>query len=164
MLESATDSRYCSKRVCLRVCYVETSHRSSSVSTYESGSRIGYALHQSGCAQGEVLEIPIAHGDGNYFTDGRTLERLEEKGQVVFRYCNAAGAISEAANPNGSLRNIAGIMNEQDNVMGLMPHLERASDPLLRHVDGQKFFKLIIESFVSRSMGHSLISAGGGGR
>ena len=116
------------------------------------------------CAQGEVLEIPIAHGDGNYFTDERTLARLEERGQVVFRYCDAAGAITDAANPNGSLRNIAGITNEQGNVMGLMPHPERASDPLLRHVDGQKIFKSIIESFVSRSMGHSLISAGGGGR
>jgi phosphoribosylformylglycinamidine synthase len=116
------------------------------------------------CAQCEVLEIPIAHGDGNYFTDEQTLERLEENGQIVFRYCDATGAIADAANPNGSLRNIAGIMNEQGNVIGLMPHPERASDPLVRHIDGQKIFKSIIESFVSRYTGHSLISAGGGGR
>ena len=118
----------------------------------------------SQCAQGEVLEIPIAHGDGNYFTDGQTLERLEEKGQIVFRYCDSDGAITETANPNGSLGNIAGIINEQGNVMGLMPHPERASDPLLGHIDGQKIFKSIIESFVSRYTGQSLISAGGGGR
>jgi phosphoribosylformylglycinamidine synthase len=118
----------------------------------------------SQCARGEVLEIPIAHGDGNYFTDEQTLERLEEKGQIVFRYCDSDGAITETANPNGSLSNIAGIVNEQGNVMGLMPHPERASDPLLGHVDGQKILKSVIESFVSRCTGQTLISAGGGGR
>ncbi len=116
------------------------------------------------CAEGEVLAIPIAHGDGNYFTDPETLAGLEENKQIVFRYCNEEGTITPEANPNGSLANIAGIINEHGNVMGLMPHPERASDPLLRFTDGQKVFRSIIESFVSRTTGHSLISAAGGRR
>ncbi len=81
------------------------------------------------CQEGEVLAIPIAHGDGNYFTDNETLKRLEEQRQVVFRYCEADGSVTAEANPNGSIANIAGIMNEAGNVLGMMPHPERASDP-----------------------------------
>jgi phosphoribosylformylglycinamidine synthase len=108
-------------------------------------------LFTSQCQRGEVLEIPIAHGDGNYFTDLETLKRLEDRNQIVFRYCEETGAITEEANPNGSLSNIAGIINEQGNVMGMMPHPERASDPVLRHTDGRKVFNSIVESFVRQS-------------
>jgi phosphoribosylformylglycinamidine synthase I len=94
---------------------------------------------------GEILSIPIAHGEGNYFTDSETLDTLESNNQIIFRYCNRAGEISDDSNPNGALSNIAGIINEQGNIMGMMPHPERASDPLLRYEDGQKIFKSIID-------------------
>jgi phosphoribosylformylglycinamidine synthase len=108
-------------------------------------------LFTSQCRKGEVLEIPIAHGDGNYFTDQDTLKRLEDRNQIVFRYSDASGAITDEANPNGSLSNIAGIINERGNVMGMMPHPERASDPALHHTDGRKVFDSIVESFVTQS-------------
>jgi len=98
----------------------------------------------SQCGAGDVLAIPIAHGDGNFFTDPDTLQRLEDNRQILFRYCESDGSVTEAANPNGSLANIAGIMNEQGNVMGMMPHPERASDPLTAHTDGQRIFRSII--------------------
>ncbi|MEO8168758.1 MAG: phosphoribosylformylglycinamidine synthase subunit PurQ [bacterium] len=94
---------------------------------------------------GEILKIPIAHGEGNYFTDANTLQSLESNNQIIFRYSTSEGEVSEDANPNGSLSNIAGIVNEAGNVMGMMPHPERASDPLLGHTDGQKIFKSLIE-------------------
>ncbi len=97
------------------------------------------------CRPGEVLAIPIAHGDGNYFVDDETLARLEANRQVVFRYTTEAGEITGDANPNGSLANIAGIVNENGNVLGMMPHPERAVDPLLHHSDGQRIFQSIIE-------------------
>jgi len=105
----------------------------------------------SQCRKGEVLAIPIAHGDGNFFADEATIRRLEENGQVVFRYCTADGGITEESNPNGSLNNIAGIMNEQGNVLGMMPHPERASDALLGHTDGLKVFASILEHVFSRT-------------
>jgi phosphoribosylformylglycinamidine synthase subunit PurQ / glutaminase len=104
------------------------------------------------CAPGEVLAIPIAHGDGNYFADDETLRRLEERNQVVFRYCDAGGEATEESNPNGSLRNIAGIINDDGNVLGMMPHPERASDPVLGHTDGRKIFESIIESCLQRAV------------
>lgn len=97
------------------------------------------------CTPGEVLEIPIAHGDGNYFTDSDTLKRLEDNEQVVFRYCDKVGNVTDDANPNGSLHNIAGIINEAGNVLGMMPHPERAADPVLKHTDGRKIFESIIQ-------------------
>jgi phosphoribosylformylglycinamidine synthase I len=107
----------------------------------------------SSSQEGEILKIPVAHGEGNYFTDPDTLARLEENNHIVFRYCDPSGAITENANPNGSLGNIAGILNERGNVLGMMPHPERAVDPLLRHTDGQKVFLSIIESAVSQLAG-----------
>jgi phosphoribosylformylglycinamidine synthase I len=101
----------------------------------------------SACSKGEVLEVPVAHGEGNYIVDEDTLKRLEDQNQIVFRYCDRAGNITEEANPNGSMRNIAGIINERGNVIGLMPHPERCSDEVLRHTDGKKFFQSIINSF-----------------
>jgi phosphoribosylformylglycinamidine synthase subunit PurQ / glutaminase len=100
------------------------------------------------CTPGEVLEIPIAHGEGNYFTDPETLERLEDNRQIVFRYCDPTGQLTDEANPNGSINSIAGIINESGNVLGMMPHPERASDPVLGHTDGKKIFDSIIKSFV----------------
>ncbi len=100
------------------------------------------------CKTGEVLHIPVAHGEGNYIAEDVTLRRIEENGQVVLRYCEADGTVSGRANPNGSVNNIAGIMNERGNILGMMPHPERASDPALRHTDGQKIFRSVFESFV----------------
>jgi phosphoribosylformylglycinamidine synthase subunit PurQ / glutaminase len=100
------------------------------------------------CTQGDVLEIPIAHGEGNYFTDPETLKQIEDNQQVVFRYCDRSGYLTDEANPNGSLNSIAGIINETGNVLGMMPHPERASDPVLKHTDGRKIFESIIQSFV----------------
>ncbi len=102
------------------------------------------------CASGEVLSIPIAHGEGNYFADEETIARLEANGQVAFRYCSPSGEITTESNPNGSLGNIAGIVNERGNVLGMMPHPERAADPLLGSTDGQKVFASVIEHVLSR--------------
>ena len=88
----------------------------------------------------QVVRIPIAHNEGNYFADDATLDRLEGEGQVVFRYCTADGAVTEAGNPNGSRRNIAGIINASGTVLGMMPHPERVADPLLGGTDGEAFF------------------------
>ena len=98
------------------------------------------------CCPGEVLAIPVAHGDGNYFADDDTLRRLEGEGRVVFRYSDREGSVSAGVNPNGSLANIAGIINESGNVLGLMPHPERACDPALGHTDGQKVFRSLVDA------------------
>jgi phosphoribosylformylglycinamidine synthase len=90
-------------------------------------------------SKGEQVSFPVAHGEGNYYADDATLDRLEGEGRVVFRY--AAGE-----NPNGSARNIAGILNEKRNVLGLMPHPERVVDPLLGGTDGRKMFESLIET------------------
>jgi len=96
--------------------------------------------------KGEVLKIPVAHGDGRYYASPDVLDALEASGRVIFRYADAGGNISADANPNGSERNIAGIINEQGNVLGLMPHPERACSPLLGSVDGIR----LLESILSR--------------
>src|SRR3989339_577835 len=83
-----------------------------------------------------TLKIPIAHGDGNYFTDETTLKELESNNQILFRYVSSDGKVNSESNPNGSYMNIAGIMNKRKNVMGLMPHPERCCNPLLGNIDG----------------------------
>lgn len=95
----------------------------------------------SGYSPGDTIILPIAHGEGRYYADADTLAELEDSGQILFRYCNAAGEISDEGNPNGSLNNIAGICNRQGNVLGMMPHPERASDPSLGGTDGIKLFE-----------------------
>ena len=90
------------------------------------------------CSAGEVLALPIAHGEGRYHVDSATLSRLEERGQVLFRYCLPDGSVTDASNPNGSVANIAGIVNEAGNVLGMMPHPERNADALLGNGDGRK--------------------------
>lgn len=92
----------------------------------------------------QVVTFPIAHGEGRYYADSDTLKALEDNNQVLFRYCSATGEIDESSNPNGSLNNIAGIINEQGNVLGLMPHPERASDSVLGATDGKAMFTGIL--------------------
>lgn len=99
--------------------------------------------------QGEVLRIPIAHGEGNYFADPDTIKRLEDNNQVVFRYANERGEVTQDANPNGSINNIAGIINERGNVLGMMPHPERYSDKILGCDDGLKIFQSIL-NYINR--------------
>jgi len=92
----------------------------------------------------KVIKVPVAHGEGNYFADENTLKELIENKQVVFRYAASSGDITEEANFNGSTYNIAGIINKQGNVLGMMPHPERCSDPVLGKTDGVLVFKSII--------------------
>ncbi len=93
------------------------------------------------CAQGEVLSVPIAHHDGNYYADPETLARLKEENRILFRYCHADGNARVEANPNGSLDNIAGICNTGRNVVGMMPHPERACEAITGSDDGLKVFQ-----------------------
>jgi phosphoribosylformylglycinamidine synthase len=90
---------------------------------------------------GVVLKVPVAHGEGRYYAKENLLDELETNGQVVFKYCNEKGAIEPMCNPNGAVRNIAGIKNKQGNVFGMMPHPERAISPVLGNVDGIKVFE-----------------------
>jgi phosphoribosylformylglycinamidine synthase subunit PurQ / glutaminase len=98
------------------------------------------------CKVGQVLRIPIAHNDGRFFCDEETLKRLERNGQIVFRYCTPEGEVTEEANPNGSIENIAGIVNERGNVLGMMPHPERASEKLLGSEDGLLIWRSILST------------------
>ena len=93
---------------------------------------------------GQAIKIPIAHGEGRFFADDITLEELEKNNQIIFKYCDKNGNVSDQSNPNGSLANIAGICNKNKNVFGMMPHPERAADPLLSNVDGVNLFKSIL--------------------
>ena len=102
---------------------------------------------------GQVLRIPISHGEGNYYADEDTLDRLEADGQVAFRYCTPGGEIAPAANPNGSARNIAGITNDQGNVLGMMPHPERCCEELVGGTDGRVIFESLIGSALSLAAG-----------
>jgi phosphoribosylformylglycinamidine synthase I len=98
----------------------------------------------SSCRNGSLINMPIAHGEGRYVADSATLARLERNGQVVFRYADASGETGPDANPNGSLHNIAGICNEARNVVGLMPHPERAAENELASADGRIMFESVI--------------------
>lgn len=100
----------------------------------------------SSCTPGQVLRIPISHGEGNYFADGPTLQSLEERGQVVFRYSTPDGDVTPDANPNGSANNIAGITNRKGNVLGMMPHPERCCEELMGGTDGKLIFESIIRN------------------
>ena len=101
------------------------------------------------CAPGRVLKIPIAHGEGNYYAEPEVIEQLERNRRVVFRYTDADGRLTEAANPNGSIHNIAGICNETRNVVGLMPHPERACELGVGSADGRAVFESVYR-FVGR--------------
>ena len=99
--------------------------------------------------KGRLLRIPIGHGDGNFFADENTLKRIEDNDQVVFRYADANGRITPEANPNGSLHNIAGIVNEQRNVLGMMPHPDRCYEELLGSSDGRLIFESMVNAMVN---------------
>ena len=99
--------------------------------------------------EGDVIEVPIAHGEGNYYADDETIARLESERRVVFRYVTPDGEATAEANPNGSVRNIAGIVNDRGNVLGMMPHPERVSDPLVGGNDGLVIWRSMIESAVA---------------
>jgi phosphoribosylformylglycinamidine synthase len=101
-------------------------------------------LFTSGYRAGQVLALPVAHGEGRYTADDATLDRLETGGQVAFRYVNVAGEPDEPSNFNGSMRNIAGIVSERGNVLGMMPHPERAVDPVLGPSDGRALFESLL--------------------
>jgi len=98
------------------------------------------------CTTGQVLRIPIAHGEGNYYAEPDVIARLEKNRQVVFRYATAAGDVSAAANPNGSVNNIAGLCSEQRNVVGLMPHPERACELAVGSADGLVMFESVVKA------------------
>lgn len=103
-------------------------------------------IFTKGIKDHSILKIPVAHGDGNYFADQQTLDELDRNNQVVFRYSSKDDEISPESNPNGSLTNIAGIINLKGNILGMMPHPERACDPILGRTDGTGIFKSIAES------------------
>ncbi len=105
----------------------------------------------SAAAVGKTLRIPISHGEGNYFADPAVIQQLEERNRVVFRYCDSQGVASSESNPNGSLHNIAGIINEQGNVLGMMPHPERCCDALLGGEDGRFIFQSMIDALSDAS-------------
>src|ERR1700752_1626518 len=97
-------------------------------------------------SRGQVLKLPIAHGEGNYFAEPNVIAALESSGRVVFRYCDANGQVTDASNPNGSLNNIAGICNAERNVVGLMPHPERACELALGSADGRVMFESVLSA------------------
>ena len=101
-------------------------------------------LITSSIPKDKALKIPIAHGEGNYFNDAESLKKMNENGQILFRYCDEKGNITPEANPNGSIENIAGVCNAKKNVFGMMPHPERASDIELGNIDGKFLFESIL--------------------
>ena len=98
------------------------------------------------CNADQVLRIPVSHGEGNYFADPDTLANLEETGRVLFRYCGPTGEVNSDYNPNGSANNIAGILNESGNILGMMPHPERSCESLLGSTDGLLIFQSLVNS------------------
>lgn len=101
---------------------------------------------------GQVITLPIAHGEGCYYADPETLKQLQANQQILFRYCQPSGEIAADANPNGSVENIAGICNRQGNVVGMMPHPERASDPTLGYTDGLLLFQGLLNSLMAQGV------------
>jgi phosphoribosylformylglycinamidine synthase len=112
----------------------------------------GHTIATEGLAVGEVLTMPIAHGEGNFYAPEAELDRLEREGRVVFRYTTADGRLEDAANVNGSARAIAGVCNEAGNVVGLMPHPERAAEAMLGSADGRRIFQALVRSLQARAV------------
>src|SRR5439155_15297514 len=111
-------------------------------------------------APGEIIRMPVAHGEGRYYADPATLERLEANGQVVLRYCPLADSADEEPNPNGSVHDIAGLVNERGNVFGLMPHPERCCEALVGGDDGLRLFKSCQLSAISYQQLHRVSGPG----
>ena len=103
------------------------------------------ALVTSQIPQNKALKIPIAHGEGRFYADNETLKKLNANNQILFRYCDENGNITEGSNPNGACENIAGVCNEKKNVFGMMPHPERAADEVLSNSDGKLIFESILQ-------------------
>ncbi|WP_103664940.1 phosphoribosylformylglycinamidine synthase subunit PurQ [Gracilimonas amylolytica] len=104
------------------------------------------SIYTSGLEKGQILDIPVSHGEGNYFIEQDGLKSLQDNDQILFRYCNEQGELTEEANFNGSVDHIAGIVNKQRNVLGMMPHPERAMEKLLGSEDGKPIFESILNS------------------
>jgi phosphoribosylformylglycinamidine synthase len=102
------------------------------------------------CEKGEVLTVPIGHMEGNYFCDEATLKQLRDQDRIVFRYTTRDGQVTDEANPNGSIENIAGICNEGRNVLGMMPHPERASEPVMGMTDGVRILESLVKAGVTK--------------
>jgi phosphoribosylformylglycinamidine synthase len=100
----------------------------------------------NGINNGKTLKVPIAHGEGNYFADDKTINELQENDQIIFKYSSKDGEITEKYNPNGSVLNIAGIINKKGNILGMMPHPERSSDPVLGKTDGTLIFNALVNN------------------
>lgn len=98
----------------------------------------------------DIIKVPVAHGDGNYFADSETLEDLIKYNQIVFKYCSKDGEITDEYNPNGSKLNIAGIINKRGNILGMMPHPERVCDPVLRRTDGRFVFTSVAKNILEK--------------
>jgi phosphoribosylformylglycinamidine synthase subunit PurQ / glutaminase len=111
------------------------------------------------CEPGQVLKLPIAHADGNYYTDPVTLAAMQANAQIVLRYCTPGGKVTPEANPNGSLDNIAGIINPEGNVLGMMPHPERCAEDILGNEDGRLIFLSMIETLKKAQLKSKLINA-----
>ena len=107
------------------------------------------SLVTSAYKKNDVIKIPIAHGEGRYFADEKTIQSLFDNDQVLFKYCDESGNVSAESNPNGSTLNIAGVTNSGRNVFGMMPHPERAADPNLSNVDGKKLFESILQKVLA---------------
>jgi phosphoribosylformylglycinamidine synthase subunit PurQ / glutaminase len=106
--------------------------------------------------EGRLMRIPVAHGEGCYFADEPTLAQLEANRQILWQYCDEQGEVTDSANPNGSLRHIAGICNENRNVAGLMPHPERACEPILGSADGRLIFESMVQALQNRASIHTV--------
>lgn len=103
------------------------------------------SLFTNKCENKEILHIPIAHAEGLYYAESHVLEKLNRNHQILFRYCDKSGHVTDEANPNGSFENIAGIINENGNIMGMMPHPDRSAEEILTSVDGAKIFQSILK-------------------
>ena len=112
------------------------------------------------CQSGQVLKIPIAHADGNYYTDPVTLAAMQANAQIVLRYCTPEGKVTPEANPNGSLDNIAGIINAEGNVLGMMPHPERCSEAVLGNDEGKLIFLSMLEALKGNKKQLKMVGAG----
>jgi phosphoribosylformylglycinamidine synthase len=106
-------------------------------------------IFTSATREGQVLMVPVSHGEGNYYADEQTIAMLEDARRVVFRYVTPEGEVTREANPNGSINNIAGLINERGNVLGMMPHPERSAEAVLGNTDGLLIFKSMVESAIA---------------
>ena len=147
---SATASRYCVRPASCRAHCVATDTWNT-VANGRTCARKGTDTPFTGrCGDGQALAVPVSHGEGNYYADASTIAQLEEQGRILFRYCDPDGSVTPGANPNGSVDNIAGIINEGRNVLGMMPHPERSCETLLGSDDGNLIFGSMIDSGAKR--------------